>query len=319
MKSIVFSLFLSACAACAQTPNTPSPATPPTPSSAPAAATPAATSDHPDWPPDTVVATFEDGRKVTLGELMDFVRALPPQMQQNAMRNRKDFVQQFVLMHHLAEMAEKAKLDQANPTKEALAFNRMYLLMNAQLHEELNGIIVQPADSVAFYDKNKDRFAQVKVKTIYVAFSENSEAAKDGKKHLTEAEAQAKIVKLHAQIVGGADFVKLVRENSDDQTSAAKDGDFGVIRRTDNLPEAIHHAIFALKTGEVSEPVKQPNGFYLFRAEEVTTQPYPDVEPEISKELKQTRFNLWMDETKRGLNIKLNDEVFNSAPAAAKK
>ena len=50
---------------------------------------------------------------------------------------------------------------------------------------------------------------------------------------------------------------------------------------TDNLPDAIRTAIFALKAGEVSAPVKQPNGFYLFRAEEVSAQPLAEVQEEV--------------------------------------
>ncbi len=50
---------------------------------------------------------------------------MPAQMQQNALRDRKAFVQQFALMQRLSEMAEQAKLDQQSPTRESLAFNRM--------------------------------------------------------------------------------------------------------------------------------------------------------------------------------------------------
>jgi len=292
MKSFLFPSLLLAVAAWAQ-------------SVAPQAVTP-----PPDLPPDTVVATFGNGEKLTAGELKSFIAAMPPQMQQNALRDRKAFVQQFALMHRLAEMAEQAKLDQQSPTRESLAFNRMYVLMNAQLHEKMNGITVAPADVQAFYDHNKDRFTQAKVKAIYVTFSANPQPASDGKKHLTEAEAQAKIEKLRAAIVGGADFVKLVKENSEDTTSAAKDGDFGVIHRTDNLPDAIRKAIFALKAGDVSEPVRQPNGFYLFRAEELSAQPFAEVQEEISNELKQARFKEWMDATTGALNLKFESETF---------
>jgi peptidyl-prolyl cis-trans isomerase C len=264
----------------------------------------------PDLPADTVVATFGNGEKLTVGELKSFLAAMPPEMQQNALRDRKAFVQQFALMHQLAEMAEHAKLDQQSPTRESLAFNRMYLMMNAQLHEKMTGITLTPADVQSFYDQNKERFTQVKVKTIYVSFSANPQPGPDGKKHLTEAEAQAKIEKLRTAIVGGADFVKLVKENSEDTTSAAKEGDFGVIRRTANLPDAIRKAIFALKAGEVSEPVRQPNGIYLFRAEEVSAQPFSEVQDEISTELKHARFKEWMDATTRALNLKFENETF---------
>jgi parvulin-like peptidyl-prolyl isomerase len=268
-----------------------------------------------------VVATFGNGEKLTAGELKSFIAAMPPQMQQGALRDRKAFVQQFALMHKLAEMAEQAKLDQQSPTRESLEFNRLYLMMNAQLHEKMSAIVVPPAEVQAFYDKNKDRFTQVKVKALYVSFSENTQPASDAKKHLTEAEARAKIDKLRAEIMGGADFVKLVKENSEDATSAAKDGDFGVIRRTDNLPDAIRKAIFALKAGEVSEPVRQPNGLYLFRAQELTTQQFSEVRDEITNELKQALFKEWMDATTRSLNFKIENESFfegNQSTAASR-
>ena len=272
----------------------------------------------PSVPPDTVVATFEDGRNITAGELTAFLAAMPPNMAQAARRDRKAFVQQFAMMHRLSEIAEKAQLDRQSPTREALAFNRMYLLMNAQLHEVLTTITVPPAETQSFYNANKQRFTQVKVKAIYIPFSADASAACAAEpKHLSEADAQTKILKLRAAIAGGADFVKLVKENSQDPTSAAKEGDFGAIRTTDNLPDAIRGAIFALKQGEVSEPVKQPNGFYLFRAEEVTAQPFAEVQDEVLNQLKQAHFKQYMDEVTRSLNLKIQNEGYFTGDGGA--
>ncbi|HVN04221.1 MAG TPA: peptidylprolyl isomerase [Bryobacteraceae bacterium] len=264
----------------------------------------------PDVPPDTVVATFGEGQKLTAGELKSFLAVMPPNMQQSALHDRKQFVQQFALMHALAAMAEQAKLDQQSPTRESLAFNRMYLLMNAQLHEVLSGMHITPADAEAFYNQAKNRYTQVKVKAIYIAFSGEP-------KHLSEAEAMAKISKIRADILAGAEFVKMVKENSQDQVSVAKDGDFGTIRRSDNLPDAIRSAIFSLKAGEVSEPVRQPNGFYLFRAEEISAQPYAEVQDEILKDLQQARFHQWMEETIQNLHFKIQDEGYFAQGGAA--
>jgi hypothetical protein len=264
-----------------------------------------------DLPPETVIATFGNGHKLTFGELKKFMGVLPPQMQQLAMRDRKAFVQQYALMNRLAELALQAKLDQQSPTKEQLEFNRIYVLMNAELNDALNKIIVPPADQQRFYDNNKDKFAQVKVKVLYVSFhADGSAHATDGKKVLSEPEAKAKIEKLREQTLGGADFVKLVKANSEDATSVAKDGDFGTIRRTDKIPEAIRDAVFALKPGQVSPPVRQPNGFYLFRAEEFSVQPYADAKEDIQNELRQARFKEWMDQTNRSLNVKFENQSF---------
>src|ERR1700720_4242265 len=98
MKSLPFFFFAAAVWAQAPAPST----APPT---------------MPDLPPDTVVATFGDGQKVTAGELKSFIAGMPANMQQSALRDRRAFVQQFVLMHRLAEMAEKAKIDQRSPTR----------------------------------------------------------------------------------------------------------------------------------------------------------------------------------------------------------
>ncbi len=85
-----------------------------------------------------------------------------------------------------------------------------------------------PSDIVKYYDSNKQKYTQVRVKAIYIAFNDDAAAssASKGKKPLSEAEAKAKAVKLLAAIKGGADFVKLVKENSDDETSREKDGEF---------------------------------------------------------------------------------------------
>jgi parvulin-like peptidyl-prolyl isomerase len=319
MKSFLFFLFTAAVWAQSAVPPAASPASPPP---APPPNTVTATLDVGQAlaaaTAGTVVATFEDGRKITLGELNSFLAAMPPNMQQSARRDRRAFVQQFAMMHRLSEMAEKAKLDQQSPVREALAFNRMYLLMNAQLHEVLTTINVAPAEVQSFYDGNKQRFTQAKVKALYIAFSANPSAGGANEpKRLTESEAQAKIASLRAAIAAGGDFVKLVKENSEDQTSAAKDGDFGTLRSTDKLPDAIRTAIFALKAGEVSEPVRQPNGFYLFRAEEVGVQPYAEVQETILNELKQAHFKQWMDEVGRGLNLKVENEAFFTEGGAA--
>ncbi|MGO4884873.1 MAG: peptidylprolyl isomerase [Bryobacteraceae bacterium] len=271
--------------------------------------------------PETVIATFDDGQKLTAGELNSFLAAMPPNMAEAARRDKRGFVQQFAMMHHLSEMAEKAKLDEQSPTREAVAFNRMYLLMNAQLHEVLSGLTVPAADVQKYYDEKKERFKQVKVKAIYIPFSDQPAASSEPKK-LTPAEAQAKISKLRADIAGGADFVKLVKENSQDEISRTKDGDFGTMRSTDNLPQPIRTAIFALKAGEVSQPVKEPNGFYLFRAEEVTTQPLADVQETIVNDLKQAEFKTWMDNLQKSINLKIENEgyfVESGGPAPAGK
>jgi peptidyl-prolyl cis-trans isomerase C len=258
--------------------------------------------------PETVVATIE-GKKMTYGELEHFMQGLPPQTRQAAMRNRKQFIQQFALMERLSELAEKSKLDERSPYKEAIAFNRMNILMQAQINETYNAFPVLREEEQKFYDENKSKYEQVTLKVIYIPFSSHAAgAAVEGQKHLTEEEAKNKAAELVKEIKGGADFVKLVKENSEDATSKAKDGDFGTLSRSDNLPESIRSVVFSLKVGEVSEPARQPNGFYIFRAEAVSSKPYAAVREQIFNELKNAKLKAWMDSTSKSLDIKFEDD-----------
>lgn len=263
------------------------------------------------WPPETVVATV-NGKPVTYGELQTVLRALPAEMGQQAMTDRMKFVEQYALLRRLSELAEEQKLDQKSPFKEGLAYGRMQLLYQAMVNEKYMQITATPEDIEKFYAAHKDRFTQARVKVIYISFvaSPPPQADPKAKKALTEAEAKAKAEDLLKQIRAGADFVKLVKQHSEDATSADKDGDFGVIHRSDKIPDAIKETIFSLKPGEVAGPVRQPNGFYLFRVEEVTVQSLDEVRVSLQEELRNARFVEWMESLKKSIQIKVEIPQF---------
>ena len=130
---------------------------------------------------------------------------------------------------------------------KALAEIGYHTWATAEIGAAINQIVVQPGEIVKHYDSNKRKYTHVRVKAIYIAFSDDAAAGSrdKGKRPLTEAEAKAKADKLLAAIKGGADFVKLVKENSDDETSRQKDGDFATLRSSDNIPDAFRTAVFA--------------------------------------------------------------------------
>ncbi|MBI1791213.1 MAG: peptidyl-prolyl cis-trans isomerase [Acidobacteria bacterium] len=271
--------------------------------------------------PDAHVATI-DGRKVTAGELQALLSVLAPQAQQNFLKSPKAFLDQIGMLYRVTEMAEKAKLDQASPFKEQLAFQRMQILYNAQSNAVYSSIHISAEEVKKFYEANKDRYSQVRVKVIYVSFSSNPPASPDpkGKKILTESEAKAKAESLLGEIRAGGDFVKLAKQHSEDADSVARDAEFATIRKSDNIPDAIKAAIFSLKAGQVSEPVRQPNGFYLFRAEDVTAQPLDQVTEDIVTQARQARFNQWMQDVQQRVQVKIeNPEFFKSNAAAPAK
>jgi peptidyl-prolyl cis-trans isomerase C len=221
-------------------------------------------------------------------------------------------------------MAEKAHLDQQSPVKEQIEISRRQWLASAQAASQMNTIAttVTGQEQRKYYDEHRDQYSQAKVKVLFVSFRANPAPQTDpkAKKILNEAEAKAKVDKLLAQIRGGADFVKLAKENSDDSESAARDGDFGPpIRRSDNMPDNIKKAIFALKAGQVSDALRVPSGFYLFRLEEMSTEPYEGkIRDDIFVEIQQKRFSEWQQKLQKSLDVKIvNEDFFNKTAASA--
>jgi parvulin-like peptidyl-prolyl isomerase len=100
-----------------------------------------------------------------------------------------------------------------------------------------------------------------------------------------------------------------------------KDGDFAVLRLKDNIPEAILKAAFALKQGEISEPVEQPGGFYLLRADEVTVQPLEKVHDDLFNQLRQEHYAKWLEAHNKATAVQFPNPAFpgDGIPAALKE
>lgn len=92
------------------------------------------------------------------------------------------------------------------------------------------------------------------------------EVSGDGEKL---AAAKAKAESLLKQLRGGASFETLASENSDDIGSAKAGGDLGFLSRDGMMDPVFADAAFALKKGEISEPVKSAYGYHIIKLEDI--------------------------------------------------
>jgi peptidyl-prolyl cis-trans isomerase C len=265
--------------------------------------------------PDTVVLEA-NGKKYTAAEIDKLIESLPPQYRQAA-KTSPQAISQVFMIKRLVDDAEKAGLDKKSPYKEQIEYNRMQVLYQAQLYIYGNQTTVTSEDQEKYYKANPDKFKQSKVRVIYISFSAAPDkSSADGKKLLTEAEAKAKIEDLRKQIVAGADFGKLARENSDDKFSAPKDGDFGIIKQSSPYPEPIKTAVFAMKPGEVSQTVRQPNGFYLIRVDDIVMPPFAEVSGDIFQLMQQERLANYVKSLQSQYQVKVENPAYFSPQAA---
>jgi peptidyl-prolyl cis-trans isomerase C len=257
--------------------------------------------DKKEVPPETVVAIV-NGREVTADEIRKLTAALPATIQKAFIADPIQFMKEHAWYENQAAQALKDGLHEQSPWKETLEFQRMMTLVQAEWNDAHSKVLVTPEEQKQFYDKNQSKYLEVKAKLIYIPFS--SAASED--------EAKAKAQKVVQEARGGVDFVKLVKEYSQDSASSAQNGDIGFAIRatTKQIPEPMRNAVLALKAGQVSEPLRHQNGYYVFRAESAGVLPFEKVKDEIYVELKDVGFAAWREKTKAESKVQFTNEAF---------
>lgn len=142
-------------------------------------------------------------------------------------------------------------------------------------------------DEIAkYYAANKDALQdpeQIHARHILVA-------VKDSDSDAAKKKARERIEKIYKEAKAGADFAKLAKDNSDGP-SAANGGDLGWFGKGAMVPE-FEKAAFALKKGEVSEPVKTQFGWHVIKVEdkkEGTTKTLEEAKDEIKSRLAEEK------------------------------
>ncbi|HEX5226808.1 MAG TPA: peptidylprolyl isomerase, partial [Bryobacteraceae bacterium] len=95
-----------------------------------------------------------------------------------------------------------------------------------------------------------------------------------------------------------------------------KDGDFGVIKQDSAYPAAIKDAVFALKQGAVSAPIREPNGFYLIRAEEIKEPSFSDAYQQIGPLTRQAKYQEWLKTIQSQYNVRVENPAYFSGSAS---
>ena len=313
MKYLTLQLCLCALAAYGQSP------TPATPQ--------AGAPGRPSVPPDTVVLKV-NGKPLTAAQFNQLLATFAPDIQQQVMKNPQQVMQSYFLMQDLEHRAEADKLDQTSPVKEQLALQRMQTLAMAVVSRQQASITVSDEDSQKRYEADRDKkYQQAKVRAVFVQFADpkainaqvdmgDPKAPKASMPKGLRSESEAKAIAEDVTKVArsGGDFAAMAKEKSDDKKTAANGGEFPMIHGSDRIPEELKKAIFALQAGEVSDPVRAPNGFYVFKLIERGTQPYDEVKQVVANEVRTERFQKWMTDQQKQFEVSVESPTFFGAP-----
>lgn len=164
------------------------------------------------------------------------------------------------------------------------------------------------------YEEQKAKFLsaeQRQVSHILVKVDKNADAAAQ-KAALERAQGIAKEAK------AGKDFGALAKENSDDLGSKSQGGDLGWIEKGVTDP-AFESALFALKKGDVSDPVKSDEGYHIIlvrdiRAEKVRS--FDEVKSDLAKQYVDSERDRQYSDLANKLTDAIVQDPSSLAPAA---
>lgn len=314
-------LLLPAACLFAQTP--PAPATPvqPRPPASPVSPVSPDAAAAPSVAPDKVVLTV-GAEKITAEQFNQIIDSLPEQYRAAARGPaRAQFADNLVNVMVLAQEGKRRKLDETSAYRTVAKFQGENYLANQTIEQLSAAAKPAEADLKRYYEEHVNDYGQVKARHILIRTKNSPVPIKPGQKDLTDEEALAKTQELRKRLQGGEDFAKMAGEESDDTGSGARGGDLGTFRRGQMVP-SFEEAAFAMKPGELSEPVKSQFGYHLIKVESRETKPFEEVKPDLERQLGPQQVQKTVDELVKKAGVVFDPEYFPAkaaAPAPEKK
>ncbi len=226
-----------------------------------------AKSDDKSSPPvegDFVVAKFDGGElkkseidaelaaALPAGQNFDY-ESLPPAMQENII---KSLVSKKIT---LAE-AEKANVFASPELEKKIKQARESFAIDFFLREKAKQLVSEDQVKQSYDEKVKNFSGVDQAKASHILVKTKEEADK-----------------IYKEIKAGADFAELAKKHSADPASGANGGDLGTFTK-DQMVKEFSDAVFALKAGEVSSPVKSDFGWHIIKLAEITKTQAPSFE-----------------------------------------
>jgi|GEM_PF-390130 parvulin-like peptidyl-prolyl isomerase len=138
----------------------------------------------------------------------------------------------------------------------------------------------------AYFDQNKAVYDGTEVKASHILV--------DTRKMNTDAElaqAMEKIKKAKAEVDSGKDFAETAKQYSD-CPSKEKGGDLGFFTRKGQMVEPFAASAFALKVGQISEPIKTDFGYHIIKVTEIkkgTDVKFDDMKQVVKQDILQEK------------------------------
>lgn len=152
----------------------------------------------------------------------------------------------------------------------------------------------------AHFEQNKAVYDDTEVKASHVLVDTRSMKTDE-----ELAQAKNKIDKAKAEVVAGKDFADIAKQYSD-CPSKDKGGDLGFFKRKGQMVEPFAAAAFALKVGQVSDPVKTNFGYHIIKVTEIKQGKdvkFDDIKQIVKQDVLQEKAQVLISELRQKAKI----------------
>ena len=239
-----------------------------------------------------------DGRDITEEQLMGLVQNLG----QNAAHfqgpeGRKRLIEELVTQELFYSDAIANGLDQEEAYLAALETMKSNLLKQYALNKLLSNIEISDEEAKAHFDKNPTMFGgKPSARASHILVDTEDEAAS-----------------ILGEIEAGLSFEDAAVKYSK-CPSKDRGGDLGEFSTGQMVPE-FEQAVFGMKNGEVSKPVKTQFGHHLIKAVDIKAAPevnYDDVAAQVKNYCASVKSNMVYAEKQEELKNKYKVETFEA-------
>lgn len=221
---------------------------------------------HADALADTAVVAVVDGKNITLGDVRALAKDIPQLSDLPFEMIYPQILNNMINTQVMLTGATKSDIEKNPDVVKALKLAREQILSQAYLSKQLEAEMTDEALQDLYKNemRNFERQEEISARHILVG---------------SKKEADDVIVQLKA----GVDFAMLANQKSMDKDN--KGGQLGYFTKNMMIPE-FGNAVFAMKKGELSAPIKTPFGWHVVLVEDRRLAAPPAFE-DVKDQLKQ--------------------------------
>ena len=203
------------------------------------------------------------------------------------------------------EDLEKAAKEQGYSYEDFKANIRNQIITQEVMREEVGRRVqITPGEVQRYFDEHKQEFVRpesVQLSEILVSTGDNpDDAAKT-------AAGKAKADDIEAKLHAGGNFSQLAKSFSDG-TTASEGGNFGTFKRGE-LAGVFEDAVFSLKAGQYSDPIRTKQGYIIFKVEKHNPGGAPAFK-DVQEDVEQSYYESRMMPAMRDYLTEMREEAY---------